>query len=158
MPNIPSSKFHSFTRRTDMSPANGHADSAESRRDVGAAQLVATFGAGTVDSGTIRVEANQRPCCGTRAPLRSGDYRMARSPIRQRTENFADRLFRMPTQEPIQTASMRCSLLRAGRENTRSRRVRTSSAAKTKKTVAKVFVTCELTIFGLGTHSATGEE
>jgi hypothetical protein len=24
--------------------------------------------------------------------------------------------------------------------------------------VAKVFVTCELTIFGLGSHSATGEE
>lgn len=27
-----------------------------------------------------------------------------------------------------------------------------------EKTVAKVFVTCELTIFGLGSHSATGEE
>jgi hypothetical protein len=27
-----------------------------------------------------------------------------------------------------------------------------------QKTVAKVFVTCELTIFGLGSHSATGEE
>lgn len=27
-----------------------------------------------------------------------------------------------------------------------------------RKTVAKVFVTCELTIFGLGSHSATGEE
>src|SRR6185437_7189189 len=30
--------------------------------------------------------------------------------------------------------------------------------AKDKKIVAKVLVTCELTIFGLGTHSATGEE
>jgi hypothetical protein len=29
---------------------------------------------------------------------------------------------------------------------------------KDQKTVAKIFVTCELTIFGLGTHSATGEE
>ncbi len=29
---------------------------------------------------------------------------------------------------------------------------------KDQKTVAKVFVTCELTIFGLNTHSATGEE
>jgi len=29
---------------------------------------------------------------------------------------------------------------------------------KDQKTVAKVFVTCELTIFGLGSHSATGEE
>ncbi|HWH57976.1 MAG TPA: Rad52/Rad22 family DNA repair protein [Terriglobales bacterium] len=29
---------------------------------------------------------------------------------------------------------------------------------KDEKTVAKVFVSCELTIFGLGTHSATGEE
>jgi len=30
--------------------------------------------------------------------------------------------------------------------------------AKDKKVVAKVLVTCELTIFGLGSHSATGEE
>ena len=29
---------------------------------------------------------------------------------------------------------------------------------KDKKVVAKVFVTCDLTIFGIGTHSATGEE
>jgi len=29
---------------------------------------------------------------------------------------------------------------------------------KDDKTVAKVFVTCELTIFGIGSHSATGEE
>src|SRR5258708_5820370 len=29
---------------------------------------------------------------------------------------------------------------------------------KDQKTVAKVFVTCELTIFGIGSHSATGEE
>jgi hypothetical protein len=30
--------------------------------------------------------------------------------------------------------------------------------SKDQKTVAKVFVTCELVIFGLGVHSATGEE
>jgi hypothetical protein len=30
--------------------------------------------------------------------------------------------------------------------------------SKDQKTVAKVFVTCELTIFGIGSHSATGEE
>jgi hypothetical protein len=30
--------------------------------------------------------------------------------------------------------------------------------AKDKKIVAKILVTCELTIFGLGSHSATGEE
>ena len=30
--------------------------------------------------------------------------------------------------------------------------------SKNQKTVAKVLVTCELTIFGLGSHSATGEE
>ncbi len=29
---------------------------------------------------------------------------------------------------------------------------------KDQKTVAKVFVTCELTVFGFGSHSATGEE
>jgi hypothetical protein len=30
--------------------------------------------------------------------------------------------------------------------------------AKDKKIIAKVLITCELTIFGLGSHSATGEE
>jgi hypothetical protein len=30
--------------------------------------------------------------------------------------------------------------------------------AKDQKTTAKVFVTCDLTIFGIGSHSATGEE
>jgi len=44
---------------------------------------------------------------------------------------------------------------------TRKYTVHTSTNFERKpdqKTVAKVFVTCELTIFGLGSHSATGEE
>jgi hypothetical protein len=44
---------------------------------------------------------------------------------------------------------------------TRKYAVHTSATferAKDKKVVAKVLVTCELTIFGLGSHSATGEE
>jgi hypothetical protein len=44
---------------------------------------------------------------------------------------------------------------------TRKYTVHTSANFERKpdqKTVAKVFVTCELTIFGLGAHSATGEE
>ena len=44
---------------------------------------------------------------------------------------------------------------------TRKYSVHTSTNFERKpdqKTVAKVFVTCELTIFGLGSHSATGEE
>jgi hypothetical protein len=44
---------------------------------------------------------------------------------------------------------------------TRKYTVHTSANFERKpdqKTVAKVFVTCELTIFGLGSHSATGEE
>ena len=44
---------------------------------------------------------------------------------------------------------------------TRKYSVHTSANFERKpdhKTVAKVFVTCELTIFGLGSHSATGEE
>jgi len=44
---------------------------------------------------------------------------------------------------------------------TRKYAVHTSANFERKadqKTVAKVFVTCELTIFGLGSHSATGEE
>jgi len=44
---------------------------------------------------------------------------------------------------------------------TRKYAVQTSAnfeRAKDQKLVAKVLVTCELTIFGLGTHSATGEE
>ena len=34
----------------------------------------------------------------------------------------------------------------------------TFERSKDQKLVAKVLVTCELTIFGLGSHSATGEE
>src|SRR5215469_7461806 len=44
---------------------------------------------------------------------------------------------------------------------TRKYTVHTSANFERKpdqKSVAKVFVTCELTIFGLGSHSATGEE
>jgi hypothetical protein len=44
---------------------------------------------------------------------------------------------------------------------TRKYQVHTSAnfeRSKDQKTVAKVFVTCELSITGLGTHSATGEE
>lgn len=44
---------------------------------------------------------------------------------------------------------------------TRKYTVHTSASfqrSKDQKTVAKVFVTCDLTIFGLGAHSATGEE
>ena len=44
---------------------------------------------------------------------------------------------------------------------TRKYTVHTSPAfqrGKDQKTVAKILVTCELTIFGLGSHSATGEE
>src|SRR5215469_12807688 len=44
---------------------------------------------------------------------------------------------------------------------TRKYTVHTSANFERKpdqKTVAKVFVTCELTVFGLGSHSATGEE
>jgi hypothetical protein len=44
---------------------------------------------------------------------------------------------------------------------TRKYQVHTSAnfeRSKDQKTVAKVFVTCELTISGLGAHSATGEE
>src|SRR5215471_3260554 len=44
---------------------------------------------------------------------------------------------------------------------TRKYNVHTSANFERKpdqKTVVKVFVTCELTIFGLGSHSATGEE
>src|SRR6202043_3023555 len=44
---------------------------------------------------------------------------------------------------------------------TRRYRIHTSAnfeRSKDQKLVAKVLVTCELTIFGLGSHSATGEE
>ena len=44
---------------------------------------------------------------------------------------------------------------------TRNYSVHTSAnfqRSKDQKTTAKVFVTCDLTIFGLGSHSATGEE
>lgn len=52
---------------------------------------------------------------------------------------------------------MRCLPRQAGRRYT----IHTSAnfeRSKDQKIAAKVLVTCELTIFGLGAHSATGEE
>ena len=44
---------------------------------------------------------------------------------------------------------------------TRKYKIQTSASferSKDQKIVAKVLVTCEVTVFGLGSHSATGEE
>jgi hypothetical protein len=63
----------------------------------------------------------------------------------------------MPTQERIQD---RLNTLLTPAGWTRKYRVHTSpnfERSNDQKTVAKVFVTCELTIFGIGSHSATGE-
>ena len=57
----------------------------------------------------------------------------------------------MLTPEPIQIASIPCSLPPVGPGANFER-------GRGQKTIAKVFVTCELMIFGLGSHSATGEE
>jgi hypothetical protein len=47
---------------------------------------------------------------------------------------------------------------RGGRASIRFIRTPNFQRGKDQKIVAKVLVTCELTIFGLGSHSATGEE
>jgi hypothetical protein len=63
----------------------------------------------------------------------------------------------MPTRGRTPIVSMR-SLLRPG---TRKYTIHTSAnfqRSKDQSITAKVFVTCDLTIFGLGSHAATGEE
>ena len=53
---------------------------------------------------------------------------------------------------------MLCSRRQDGRANTISITSANFERSADQKIVAKVLVTCELTIFGLGSHSATGEE
>src|SRR5215472_11325416 len=53
---------------------------------------------------------------------------------------------------------MPCLRRLAGRASTRSIRVPNSNEAETKRSSRRVLVTCEVTLFGLGSHSATGEE
>ena len=52
---------------------------------------------------------------------------------------------------------MHSSVPLAGRASTRFTRAN-FQRDRDQKTTAKVFVTCDLTIFGIGSHSATGEE
>jgi hypothetical protein len=53
---------------------------------------------------------------------------------------------------------MRFSFPPAGRVSTLCPHQREFQRSNDQKTTAKVFVTCDLTIFGIGSHSATGEE
>src|SRR5205809_5977568 len=53
---------------------------------------------------------------------------------------------------------MLCSRRQDGRANTISITSANFERSKDQKIVAKVLVTCELIIFGLGSHAATGEE
>ena len=66
--------------------------------------------------------------------------------------------FLTPISVPTLTGSTRSLSQPAGPAETRFIQAQPLNAARDQKIVAKVLVTCELTIFGLGSHSATGEE
>ena len=64
----------------------------------------------------------------------------------------------MLTSGPTPIVSMPSLLQRVGLAGIESIPAQTLSGPRTKGSWPKVLVTCELTIFGLGSHSATGEE
>ena len=141
-----------------MSPANGHADGSESCHDIGAAQLVTT---------SVASARSAAPQC---APERIKDLvaqleipfdpMVIEWRVTNTTKNGKPRGQVIPyTDQRAYTDRLNTLLTPAGW--TRKYTVHTSAnfeRSKDQKTAAKVFVTCELTIFDLGTHAATGEE
>jgi len=141
-----------------MSPANGHADGSESCHDIGAAQLVTT---------SVASARSAAPQC---APERIKDLvaqleipfdpMVIEWRVTNTTKNGKPRGQVIPyTDQRAYTDRLNKLLTPAGW--TRKYTVHTSAnfeRRKDQKTAAKVLVTCELTIFDLGTHAATGEE
>ena len=137
-----------------MSGANGRADP----RDVSSADRSAL-----VSDLQIPLAASRFPPEQIRQLVSELEVPFAESAIEWRVTNTAKGEQRgqvVPYADPrAYTDRLNTLLTPAGW--TRKYAVHTSAnfeRAKDKKIVAKVLVTCELTIFGLGSHSATGEE
>lgn len=140
-----------------MTPTNGHADAAAS---VGATQLVPAV---STLSGNERSARDVNPAeikdliAKLEVPFATSviEWRVTNttkdSPARGQVIPYADQ----------RAYTDRLNALFSPSGWTRKYAVHTSAnfqRDKDQKTIAKVFVTCELTIFGIGSHSATGEE
>ena len=141
-----------------MSPANGHADDSANTPTTAAQQIVPSVSeinaptALTLTATRIReLIANlEIPFCPSVIEWRVTNASKGGSP-RGQVMPYAD--------QRAYTDRLNTLVTPAGW--TRKYSIHTSAnfeRSKDQKIVAKVMVTCELTIFGLGSHSATGEE
>jgi len=141
-----------------MSPANGHADGSENCYEIGAARLATTSVASVQLAATqLASERIKDLVAELEIPF---DAMVIEWRVTNTTKNGKPRGQVIPyADQRAYTDRLNTLLTPAG--CTRKYTVHTSAnfeRSNDQKTVAKVFVTCELTIFGLGTHSATGEE
>jgi hypothetical protein len=149
---ISSLYFHS--RRTAMSGANGRADP----REVSAANR-----SGLVSDLKIQPAESRFPPEKIRQLVSELEVPFDESSIDWRVTNSAkgEQRGQVVPYANSRAYTDRLNALFTPGGWTRKYTVNTSAnfeRAKDKKVVAKVLVTCELTIFGLGSHSATGEE
>lgn len=141
-----------------MTPANGHAENSENPRDVGTAPLLVTASGASAQS-------NMAQFVSQRIKDLVAELEIPFDPvvIEWRVTNTARDKARgqvIPYADP-RAYTDRLNALFSPAGWTRKYTVHTSAnfeRSQDQKTVAKVFVTCELTIVGLGKHSATGEE
>lgn len=135
-----------------MTPPNGHA--AEARHSNGAAVALTTMP--PITDGSLSGERIRQIIDALEVPFDPSaiEWRVtntARDKLRGQVIPYAD--------QRAYTDRLNALLTPAGW--TRKYTVHTSGnfeRSRDQRTVAKVLVTCELTIFGIGSHSATGEE
>jgi Rad52/22 family double-strand break repair protein len=142
----------------NMSLANGHADGSKSMHDIGAAQVVTTSGA-PAQSGMAQFAPDRVKDLVAELQI-PFDPMVIEWRVTNTTKSGRIRGQVIPYADP-RAYTDRLNELFTPAGWTRKYTVHTSTnfeRSNDQKTVAKVFVTCELTIFGLGTHSATGEE
>jgi hypothetical protein len=141
-----------------MSPANGHADGSESCHDIGAARLVTTSVASTQSAAAqFAPERIKDLVAELEIPF---DPMVIEWRVTNTTKNGKPRGQVIPyADQRAYTDRLNALVTPAGW--TRKYTVHTSPSFERtidQKTVVKVFVTCDLTIFGISSHSATGEE
>lgn len=135
-----------------MSPANGHAQKDPAPASGSPSAVVAT-GIFPVPAERVKelVAALEVPFDASQIEWRVMNTTKNRQPMRGQVVPYAD--------QRAYTDRLNALFTPAGW--TRKYAIQTSASferSKDQKIVAKVLVTCEVTVFGLGSHSATGEE
>ena len=140
-----------------MSPANGHADGSENRSDDQATPLVADSGnPAQLWTAQLSSERIKELVGELQIPF---DLAVIEWRVTDTTKNGKPRGQVIPYADP-RAYTDRLNALFTPVGWTRKYTIHTSAnfeRSRDQRTVAKVFVTCELTIFSLGSHSATGE-